>query len=103
MTLIYAGTQFPETIKASMAYAEGRRAEKARNFPVALADYETVLATYPDSPLAIAHLGLTYYRSGDVTDAIWVLGDLWGRNNPKEVAGQIDNVFREVKKRAGVK
>jgi tetratricopeptide (TPR) repeat protein len=103
MATIYAGTCYPEILRATMDYQDGQGAEKAGNFAQAIKEYETVLVTYPDSPLALAHLGISYYRSGHTMQAIWILGDLWGRDNPKDVAHQVNNIFAEVKKRAGVK
>ena len=103
MALIYAGYYYPDTFGASLAYQEGQRAEKVKDFAHAVEDYGTVVAIYPESPLAEARLGLAYYHGGHVPQAIWILGDLWGRGTPKEVAIQVNAVFREIKKRAGVK
>lgn len=103
MAAIYAGTYYPETLRATVAYQDGQSAERAKNFGRAVQEYETVLVTYPDSPLALAHLGISYYRKGSTLQAIWVLGSLWGRNNPEEVGSQINSIFKEIKKRAGVK
>ena len=100
---VYAGAYYPDLFRATIAYQLGQSAERSRNFGSAVQEYETVLVTYPDSPLALAHLGISFYRKGNTLQAIWVLGALWGRDNPQEVAGQINNIFREVKKRAGVK
>jgi hypothetical protein len=103
IALLYAGYHYPGTLGASIAYQEGQRAEKARNFTRAIAEYETVVATYPQSPLAVARLGLAYYRGGQVQQAIWILGHVWWRGTPKETAMQVNAVFRDIKKRAGVK
>lgn len=101
--MMYAGTYYPETLRATVAYYHAQSAERAKNFEEAIQEYETVLGTYPDSRLALAHLGISYYRSGDTLQAIGILGTLWGRDNPKEVGTQVNNIFEEIKKRAGVK
>jgi tetratricopeptide (TPR) repeat protein len=103
MAVVYAGTYYPETLRATAAYQLGQRAERARNFGRAIQEYQIVLETYPESPLALAHLGISYYRSGNTLQAIWVLGALWGKDNPKEVAHQVNDIFTETKRRAGVK
>lgn len=103
VAIMYAGAYYPETLQATVAYQDGQSAEKDRNFGQAIQEYETVLVTYPDSPLALAHLGISYYRNGNTYQAIWILGDLWGRDNPKEIAKDVDNIFKEIKRRAGVK
>jgi len=103
MALVYAGSHYPETLHATIAYQLGKRAERDGNFGQAVQEYQTVLETYPESPLALAHLGISYYRSGNTFQAIWVLGALWGKDNPKEVARQVNDIFTETKRRAGVK
>jgi tetratricopeptide (TPR) repeat protein len=103
MAVLSAGTYYPETLRATIAYQDGRSAERAQNFGRAIQEYETVLETYPDSLLALAYLGTSNYRSGNTSQAMRILGALWGRDNPKEVANQINNIFDEIKKRAGVK
>jgi hypothetical protein len=103
MAATYAGTYYPETLRATVAYQDARSAERSRNFGRAIQDYDTVLVIYPDSRLALAHLGISYYRSGNTYQAIWILGGLWGRDNPKEVASQVNNILKEIKQRDGVK
>jgi hypothetical protein len=103
MAFIYAGYYYPDTLGASIAYLEGQRAEKVKDFAHAVEEYETVVAIYPESPVAAVRLGLAYYHGGHVPQAIWILGGFWGRETPKEVAIQVNAVFREIKKRAGVK
>jgi tetratricopeptide (TPR) repeat protein len=103
MAVVYAGTYYPETLRATAAYQSGQRAERAGNFGQAIKEYQTALESYPESPLALTHLGTSYYRNGNTLQAIWVLGALWGQDNPKEVAGQVSDNFNEIKKRAGVK
>ena len=103
MAVVYAGSYYPDTLRATAAYQLGQRAERAGNFGQAIQEYQTVLETYPGSPMALAHLGISYYRGGNTLQAIWVLGALWGQDNPKEVAHQVNDIFNEIKKRAGVK
>jgi len=103
MAATYAGTYYPDTLLATVAYQDAQSAERARDFGRAIQEYETVLVTYPDSRLALAHLGISYYRSGNTYQAIWILGSLWGRDNPKEVASQVNNILKEIKQRDGVK
>lgn len=103
MALLYAGYYYPKTLGASIAFQEGLRAEKAQDFARAAKAYETVTAIYPESPVAVARLGLAYYRSGHALEAIWVLGYVWRTDTPKELAMQVNAVFQEVKKRARVK
>ena len=55
-----------------------------------------MLETYLDSPLALAHLGISSYRSGNTLQAIWILGALWGRDNPKEAANQVNKIIDEI-------
>jgi hypothetical protein len=74
MAIIYAGTYYPDVLRATVAYQDGRNAERSQNFARAIQEYETVLVTYPDSPLALAHLGISYYHSGNVLQAVWILG-----------------------------
>ncbi|MGA3326793.1 MAG: hypothetical protein ABSF45_20195 [Terriglobia bacterium] len=103
MALLYAGYYYPDTLGASIAYQEGQRAERAKDFTRAVKEYQTVTAIYPESPVAVARLGLAYYHGGHVLEAVWVLGYVWRSGTPKEVAMQVNAVFREVKKRARVK
>jgi len=103
MALIYAGYYYPDTLGATIAYQEGQRAEQVKDFAHAVEEYQTVTAIYPEPAVAVARLGLAYYRGGHVLQAIWVLGNVWRRGTPKEVAMQVNAVFREVKKRARVK
>lgn len=103
MAFVYAGTYYPATLRATVAYQLGQRAERARDFGQAIQKYQTVLETYPESPLALAHLGISYYRSGETMQGIWVLGALWGKDNPKEIAHEVNDIFTDAKRRAGVK
>ena len=103
MALLYAGYYYPDALAASIAYVEGQRAEEVKDFAHAVEEYKAVAAIYPESPVAMARLGLAYYRGGHVLEAVWVLGHVWRRATPQEVAVQVNAVFREVKKRAGVK
>ena len=103
MAATYAGTYYPDTLLATVAYQDAQSAERARDFGRAIQDYDMVLVIYPDSRLALAHLGISYYRSGNTYQAIWILGGLWGRDNPKEVASQVNNILKEIKQRDGVK
>ena len=103
LALLYAGYYYPDTLGASIAYQEGLRAERVEDFSHAVEEYQAVTAIYPESPVAVARLGLAYYHGGHVPQAIWVLGNVWRRKAPKEVAMQVNAMFREVKKRAGVK
>jgi len=102
IALTYAGYCYFETLGALIAYQEGQRAEKVKDFDHAAEDYEAVVAFYPDSPLVEVRLGLAYYRGGHIPEAIGILGNLWGMRTPKEVAIQVNAVFQEIKRRAGV-
>ncbi len=86
-----------------MTYAEGRRAEKAKDFDRAVFDYETVLSTFPHSPLVTMHLGVAYYRNGNVPQAVMILRNLRERTIPLEVVKQVDAILAEIQKPTGVK
>ena len=101
--ITYAGTYYPDVLRAARADQEGVKAEKAGKFPQAIQTYETVLSMYPHCPRVIAHLGISYYRSGNVARAVEVLGGLVGRDAPQDAAAQVNDILSEIKKRAGVK
>jgi tetratricopeptide (TPR) repeat protein len=103
MAAVYAGTYYPEILRATVAYQLGQRAERAGDFAKAIQEYQTALKTYPESSLALARLGVSYYRSGNTLQAIWVLGEIWGQDNPKGVSDQVNNIFSEINRKAGVK
>ena len=100
--LIYAAACYPQTLGATLAYRDGQIAEKAKDFGAAIHEYETVLDSYPEWRPALAHLGVSLYRNGNTSEAIYVLGTVWRQNNPKEMGSEINTIFREIKKRAGV-
>jgi tetratricopeptide (TPR) repeat protein len=103
IALIYAVACYPSTLGATLAYRDGQIAEKAKDFSRAIQEYQAVLESYPEWPPALAHLGISLYRNGNTLEAIWVLGPVWHRNNPKELASEVNTIFNEVKRRAGVR
>lgn len=103
MAAIYAGAFYPQTLGATLAYREGLSAERARDFDQAIQEYEKVLNAYPDWRPAMAHLGISLYRNGNTLEAIWVLGGVWRRSNPQEITKEVNRIFREIKRQAGVK
>jgi tetratricopeptide (TPR) repeat protein len=103
MAAVYAGSYYPETLRATVAYQHGQRAEKARDFAGAIQEYQSVLKSYPESSPALARLGISYYQSGNTLQAIWTLGEVWGQEIPNGISAEVDNVFRQIKNKAGVK
>ena len=102
MAAAYAGTFYPETLRATVAYQLGQRAERAGHYTQAIDLYETALKTFPESNPALAHLGIAYYRSGNTPQATWVLGTILGQDMPQGLSDQVNSVLAEIKKKAGV-
>jgi len=102
MAAAYAGTFYPETLRATVAYQLGQRAERAGHYTQAIDLYETALKTFPESNPALAHLGITYYHSGNTPQATWVLGTVLGQDMPQGLSDQVNSVLAEIKKKAGV-
>ena len=94
--LLFAFAKFPVALKAGIALERGRRAEGAKNYSTAVNEYEKVAHRYPGSTLAVARLGIVYYRGGRLPEALATLNRLAGRQTSKELAGEVNSVIREM-------
>ena len=98
--LAIALTRFPGSLSAGVAYERGQRAERAGQYGRAVAEYEHVVARFPESTEAVARLGIAHYRSGHLMDAAKTLDKLGGKEAPsEELATEVNQVMDEIVKK----
>jgi hypothetical protein len=96
LVLLAALARFPASVSAGVAFARGRRAEAAGDYPMAVSEYQKVADRFPDSTLALARLGIAHYRAGHVAEAVRALRALGGRETSKKLAREVNEVGGEL-------
>src|SRR5262249_61878610 len=91
--------RFPASLRAGIAFERGRRAEAARNYPLAATEYQIVADQFPDSTLALGRLGICDYRAGRLDQSFSIFHRLGGRETSPELAGEINQIAGEVQSR----
>lgn len=97
VALAFALTRFERSIRAGIAFDQGRRAEKKPDYERAAESYKEVVALFPDSVPALVRLAKAHYRAGHLNEAASALQRLAGRRIPRDLASDYERVFREVK------
>jgi hypothetical protein len=96
LVLLAALVRFPASVSAGVAFERGRRAEKAGDYSMAVSEYQKVAASFPDSTLALARLGISQYRAGNTVGAIGVFRELGGRKTSEKLAHEVNLVGSEL-------
>jgi hypothetical protein len=96
IVFLYALSEMPASLGASIAFERGRRAEAGENFATAATEYAKVVEKFPDSTSAVARLGIAQYRAGNRDAAVQTLGSLAGRKAPKELTNEVNGVLAEM-------
>ncbi len=94
LLLAFALTRIPKSVEAAVAFEKGRRAEEARRYAEAAADYRSVTAAFPQSVLAQARLFVAQYRAHDAEGARETFQHLAGRKVKKEIAAEVNGLLR---------
>lgn len=86
LVTLLAATKFPKSLVGGIAFERGRLAEESRDFSSAVANYSQVLGLFPNSTLAIARLGISQQKAGDISASRETLGKIVGVKVSKEIA-----------------
>ena len=96
LTLLFAISILPSTFNAGIAFERGRRAESARDYSLAAAEYQRVVTRFPDSTLALARLGINRLHAGQLPEAAAAFQKLGGRKTSKELAVEVNAAIDEL-------
>ena len=100
LVFLIALNRFPDTLMAGVAFAQGEKAEAAKEYPRAVAEYKKVVERFPDSTLALARLGIAHYPAGQREEAAAVFRRLRGRKASKDLVREINQAIGEMQKKS---
>lgn len=97
LALAVAMTQWPSSLQAGVAFERGEAAEKAKNYPGAVAEYRKVIQRFPDSTEVLAHLAISHFRAGQLSESMALIERLEGREAPdKETLEELNGIVDEL-------
>jgi len=99
LIVLLALLKFPASLGAEIAFERGKRAEAARNYPLAEQQYAIVVKRFPSSTLALARLGIASYRAGDIVMTIDCYDKLRGRESSDKVIIEFNAMMSELEQK----
>lgn len=96
---LFAITRVPSAMSASIAFERGQRDEQAGQYNQASSEYAKVVERFPESTLAVARLGISEYRAGNLRAAAEAFTKLAGRKASTELTAEVNAVIDDMKRR----
>lgn len=97
---VFALTRVPAALSASIAFERGQKNERAGKYDQAGVEYLKVIKQFPEFNLAVARLGISQYRAGDVRAAAETFSKLDGQPASAELVREVNAVIEDMKQRA---
>lgn len=94
-----ACSDIPSSFAARLAFERGLRAERSRNYPLAISEYQKAQARFPDSTKILARETVAYFKANDLKSAAATVKKLQGRKVDKETATEINSVIDQINKK----
>jgi tetratricopeptide (TPR) repeat protein len=80
------------TVKAAIAYEQGRRAQQDGNHSTAIKEYEQALKQFPDSASIIAGLAISYFHNERIDECRGLLDRIEGREVSRSLSRQVNEI-----------
>jgi Flp pilus assembly protein TadD len=95
--LAAAVVRIPGTLALGLAFERGQRAEQRGDFSTAVARYQVVAESFPQSTTALARLGIAQFRAGQLASAETTLAKLAGHKTEKLLATEVNGVIEQLR------
>jgi hypothetical protein len=96
VVVLIALIRVPAALEAGIAMERGRRAEAAKDYSVAVAEYQRIVTRYPKATEARARLGISHFRAGHLSEAVATLDSLSGEKTDDDLADEVNGVIAEI-------
>jgi TolA-binding protein len=96
---VFAVTRVPSALSASIAFERGQRDERAGQHDQASAEYAKVVERFPESTLAVARLGISQYRAGNLSAAAETFSKLAGRKASTDLTSEVNAIIEDMNRR----
>lgn len=88
--------EFPAKFSAVKKFNTAKNHEQIKKYDEAIDLYLKVFDEYPESDNLLARLFVTYYKKGDVNNAIPILKKLEGRELKKEIFEELNPIVKNL-------
>jgi hypothetical protein len=96
VTMVYSLMLLPGSMKPAVLFERGRRAEAARDFQAAVAQYRLVQQRYPKSTTILGRIGICQCKMQDVAGAMDTLKLLNGQGVTPGLADELESAAHDL-------
>lgn len=99
LLVVVASYNLPSALQAAFSFRMAKKAEANRDYPTAIAQYQKILAAYPQSQKHQARLAICYLKTNDTKKAVPLVKGLDDNKLPDAMIEEINSLIDQLKKK----